>query len=577
MSLTRLTCNNKRIGAVTLSNDALAIGRHPDNDIPLKGDDVASRFHCVVEPSTQGGHQYVLRDLGSRNGTRLNGQKISEVRLSPGDVIAVGRHTFAVEVLDEAPEEHHAPPPGNGQSPPRKKAAGARGKAKQGSKEHARTATATREKNTKARRHGAGAPAWVQELYSTIDSLPPKSTVDESLTLIDANGHASNALEGDSDGPRAVRLLLVLASKARATDIHFEPRNERFSIRTRVDGQMVHLVDLPQAVGELALGVLRTACQMKQAARDAVQDGHFSVRFSDRRVDFRASFTPTVSGQKLVVRVLDSHIAPQSLADLNMPGYMHDRIRKVVDQDQGMTMVCGPTGSGKTTTLYNGLREIDRERRNIVTIEDPVEYELEGVTQIPVGKSTFGELLRSVLRQDPDVILVGEIRDDETARVAMQAAMTGHVVFSTIHSKDTIGSIFRLIDLGVEPYLVANSLDVILAQRLVRTLCDYCKRPVRVTPSQATRIGRFLEGKTEVYAATGCAKCLRTGFKGREAIFEMLVMNDELRDTVLTTPSIQVIKRIVEQGVFTTLQQSGWLMAARGETTLDEVERVCGG
>jgi len=241
-----------------------------------------------------------------------------------------------------------------------------------------------------------------------------------------------------------------------------------------------------------------------------------------------------------------------------------------------MTLVCGPTGSGKTTTLYNALREVDRNRRNVVTIEDPVEYTLEGVTQIPVGKSTFGELLRSVLRQDPDVILVGEIRDDETSRVAMQAAMTGHVVFSTIHSKDTIGSIFRLIDLGVEPYLVANSLDVVLAQRLVRTLCDFCKRPVRVTPGQATRIGRYLEGKSEVFAATGCAKCLRTGFTSRKAIFEMLVMNDELRDIVLTTPSIQKIKKIVEQGVFTSLQQSGWLMAARGETTLDEIERVTG-
>jgi general secretion pathway protein E len=345
----------------------------------------------------------------------------------------------------------------------------------------------------------------------------------------------------------------------------------------RVDGHMVQLVDLPKSVGELAIGVVRTACQMKQAARDAVQDGHFSVRFSERRVDYRASFTPTVQGQKLVVRVLDSNTAPQSLNDLNLPGHMHDRVRKVCEHDQGMTLVCGPTGSGKTTTLYNALREIDRDRRNVVTIEDPVEYTLEGVSQIPVGKSTFGELLRSVLRQDPDVILVGEIRDDETARVAMQAAMTGHVVFSTIHSKDTIGSIFRLIDLGVEPYLVANSLDVIIAQRLVRTLCEYCKRPVRVTPGQATRIGRFLEGRTEVYAATGCAKCLRTGFTGREAIFEMLTMNDELRDTVLTSPSIQAIKKIVEQGVFTTLQQSGWLMAARGETTLDEVERVCGG
>jgi type II secretory ATPase GspE/PulE/Tfp pilus assembly ATPase PilB-like protein len=181
-----------------------------------------------------------------------------------------------------------------------------------------------------------------------------------------------------------------------------------------------------------------------------------------------------------------------------------------------------------------------------------------------------------VLRQDPDVILVGEIRDLETARVAAQAAMTGHVVFSTVHAKDTIGAVFRLLDLGIEAYLVANAMDVIIAQRLVRLLCEFCRRPVKVTPGQSTRIGRFLEGKSEVFAATGCSKCLRTGFNGRRALFELLEFNDELRDCVLTNPSIASMRKIIEQGVFTTLQQSGWLLAARGHTTLDEVDRVSG-
>jgi general secretion pathway protein E len=223
------------------------------------------------------------------------------------------------------------------------------------------------------------------------------------------------------------------------------------------------------------------------------------------------------------------------------------------------------------------MREMDREVRNVVTIEDPVEYYIDNVTQIPVDrKSSFAEILRSVLRQDPDAILVGEIRDEETARVAMQAAMTGHVVLSTVHAKDSIGSIFRLLDLGVEAYLVANSLDIVLAQRLVRVLCDHCKRPVRVTPAQASRIGRYLEGKDTVFTATGCQRCLRTGYLGRKAIFEMLSFNDDLRDIVLSKPTIQAMRKKVTEGVFTTLEQSGWVLAAQGTTSLDEIERVVG-
>jgi general secretion pathway protein E len=251
------------------------------------------------------------------------------------------------------------------------------------------------------------------------------------------------------------------------------------------------------------------------------------------------------------------------------------RIDKTCEQEAGMLMVAGPTGSGKTTTLHNCIRTIDRDARNVITIEDPVEYHLEGTTQIPVTEDqNFGQLLRSVLRQDPDVILVGEIRDDETSRTAMQAAMTGHLVFSTIHAKDAIGAVFRLLDLGVEPYLVANSIEVILAQRLIRLLCDSCKRPVRVAPGQATRMGRFLEGRDEVYVPVGCTRCLRTGFSGRRAVFEMIEFNDDLRDCVLGKPTIQAMKTIIERGVFHTLQESGWLMAAQGVTALEEIERI---
>ena len=208
-----------------------------------------------------------------------------------------------------------------------------------------------------------------------------------------------------------------------------------------------------------------------------------------------------------------------------------------------------------------------------------MEYQLDGVTQIPIDANkgnTFGQLLRSVLRQDPDVILVGEIRDEETARTAMQAAMTGHVVFSTVHAKDTIAAVFRLLDLRVEPYLVANSLDLVLAQRLVRVLCEHCKREIPIPAGVAARLGRHLQGKTKMQSATGCSKCLRTGYRGRQALFELLDFNDELRDVVLREPTIAAMKKVIEQGMFTTLAQYGWRLVADGVTTLDEVDRVAG-
>ncbi len=566
MSTLGLSSSDPGFGTTPLPlQGSFGIGRHAENDICLKDDDVASRFHCVIERNAEG--HYVVKDLGSRNGTRLNGERISESLLSAGDIISVGQHTFSViEVRQAARAESHA---GSAAT-----VAAATARAKQGTESAAAVIAATR----RVTMDGEAAAPWAAELRLIIDALPPKMSGLEDILLIDAGGARSEALAADAPGSTSIRLLLLLASKARATDIHCEPKSDIYAVRIRVDGQMVSTVDLPRAVGELALGLVKNACQMPQAARDAMLDGHFSVRFPDRRVDYRASITPTVHGQKLVLRCLDARTAPQNLHDLNMPLYMLDRLRRSLEQDAGMILAAGPTGSGKTTTLYNALRELDRKRRNVITIEDPVEYSIEGVTQIPVSAhSTFSDLLRSILRQDPDVILVGEVRDEETARTAMQAAMTGHLVFSSVHAKDTIGTVFRLLDLGVEAYLVANSLDVVIAQRLVRLLCEYCKRPVRISPGQMTRMGRFLDGKNEVFAATGCARCLRTGYHGRRAIFELLdFQSDELRDCILHEPSIQKFKKIIEQGVFTTLQHAGWLLAARGLTSLDEVDRVAG-
>ena len=345
---------------------------------------------------------------------------------------------------------------------------------------------------------------------------------------------------------------------------------------------MVWVADLPNQVGIAVGNIVKTVCLISQQRADAVIDGHFGSRHLNRRrltrrIDYRVSFTPTVHGAKLVVRVLDSAGAPGSLDDLGMSPYMLERVKKICQLDAGLLLVCGPTGSGKTTTLYNGMREIDRDRRNVITIEDPVEYQLDNTTQIPVnaeqGKD-FNTILRSVLRQDPDVILVGEIRDAETARTAMQAAMTGHLVFSTVHAKDTIASVFRLLDLGIEPYLVANSLQLVLAQRLVRVLCPECKRDMIVPPGVATVMGKYLESKTHVFTPVGCPACIKTGYLGRRAIFELLDVSDEFRDIILNSPTIQAMRGVVSRGLFTTLQQSGWKLVASGETSLEEVDRV---
>lgn len=529
---------------ILLGADPVTIGRSPESTIPLV-DERASRLHCQIEPDGAGGWR--VRDLNSRNGTRLNDVKIESAKINPGDVIRVGTHEFIIEGERPKTVSFHV---------------------EDGLDD---SGILTGPKPVEV--------GWMFALAEMMNALPPKEVAPEEIRVVTAAGDASDVLSGTSDGPNALRMLLQFASKARATDIHVEPKGERFHVRFRVDGDMVPIIDLADRIGELLLGVVKAATNMQSAGRSAVQDGHFSVVFPTRKVEYRVSFTPSMYGQKLVIRVLDQLGAPASMLDLGMMPYMHERIRQVTAQDSGLLLACGPTGSGKTTTLYCAIREIDRRSYNVVTIEDPVEYQLDNTTQIPVEEAkgnTFGGLLRSVLRQDPDVILVGEIRDEETARTAMQAALTGHLVFSSIHAKESITAVFRLLDLKVEPYLVANSLNLVLAQRLVRLLCDNCKRPIQISPGQATRVGRHLQGKTSVFTSTGCARCLRTGYRGRRALFELLDVTDEFRDIILANPSITGMKKIIEQGLFTTLQQFGWRLVADGLTTMEEVDRVAG-
>ena len=547
---------------------SITIGRLGDNTVVLS-DELASRHHCIIEP-WQGGFR--LRDLGSRNGTKLNENRIKTEALDNGDVVKIG--TTELRFID--PDQEFS----------RKRQETPDFSAAIDEDDQNLQAQVTVDMDL----HAAVVDAptsYERKLHEIIDAALDKPFNETDISLVDNRGvtvhqATSAGLEAgteddDGEGIRAFRLMLLACFRARATDLHIEPRIDNAAIRIRVDGYMLSAVEISMAVFRRIIGVVKILCQIDTSRKNVVQDGHFSVSVKGRRVDYRVSLTPTMHGQKVVVRVLDSANAPSRLHELGLVPWMYERLRTIATKDAGLLLACGPTGCGKTTTLYSCLRELDVEQRNTITIEDPVEYYLEGCTQIPIDHkqdNTFANILRSVLRQDPDVIFVGEIRDTETATVGMQAAMTGHLVYTTVHSKDSMGAVFRLLDLGVEAYLVANSLDVILAQRLVRQLCDTCKKPVKPTPTQNMKMGRLMEGVPRIYVPTACKRCLKTGFIGRRAIFELLDFNDAMRDVVLKKPTIQGIREIAEQGLFMSLQQFGFQLVAQGATSIEEVDRV---
>jgi general secretion pathway protein E len=554
-----------------LEMNSLTIGRLPDNGLVI-ADEKASRHHCVIEPVDGG---FRVRDLGSSNGTKLNNKPVSIEYLDNGDVVRIG----STELRFIDPQQQM--PRKNRRLTPDYKAA-----AEDLADPLLQRATVDIDLNSEVTDAQTGYEVKLREI---INAAPNKPFNENDISLVDSRGvtlHQAESAGLDSgtddeagEGIRAFRLMLLAAFRARATDIHMEPRIDNASVRLRVDGYMLQAVDFNMSIFKRILGVVKILCQIDTSQKNAVQDGHFSVAVKGRRVDFRISLTPSMHGQKLVIRILDSSNAPSRLHELGLPPWMYEKLRNIATKDAGLLLACGPTGSGKTTTLYSCLREIDVHTRNAITIEDPVEYYLEGCTQIPIDHkqgNTFANILRSVLRQDPDVIFVGEIRDIETATVAMQASMTGHLVYTTVHAKDSIGAIFRLLDLGIEPYLVANALNVIIAQRLVRLLCDTCKKAVKPTPSQNMRMGAALGGVPQIFIPVGCKRCLRTGFIGRRALFELLEFTNAMRDVVLKTPTIQGIRDIANQGLFMTLQQHGYQLVAQGFTNIDEVDRVAG-
>jgi len=404
---------------------------------------------------------------------------------------------------------------------------------------------------------------------TTIELLRKDGTSLEKLT--------SSRSSSGSEAVVSIKELVESAILSRATDIHLEPKENELQARFRIDG-ILH--NVPSYAAELAspmISCVKVLSDMDIAEKRKPLDGSFMGRLSGRTLDFRVATAPSVHGETMAIRILDRDAG---LIRLEKLGLLPDHIelaRKIIQYPHGMLIVSGPTGAGKSTTLYAMLSEIDAYQKNIITIEDPIEYRLDNVTQQPINPKagvTFASALRSILRQDPDVIMVGEIRDAETARVACQAAMTGHFVFTTLHANDSVTSLFRLLDLGVEPYFIASSLSAVLAQRLCRVLCPACKEAYVPEPAFFKSIGLPPGKEIQLYKSVGCEECQGTGYRGRIGIFELLDVTDTIKDLLRSNPGVQVITAEAKKTGFRKLHEDGLAKVIKGMTSVKELLRV---
>ena len=405
-------------------------------------------------------------------------------------------------------------------------------------------------------REPSAAETMIEDMGETVDLAKLTEQLPEVADLLEA--------ENDAPIIRLINALLTQAVREGASDIHLEIYETRSLVRFRVDGTLRDVVEPRRGLHPAMVSRIKVMAALDIAEKRLPQDGRIALRIAGRPIDVRVSTIPTANGERVVLRLLDKQSGRLTLDALGMGETARDRIDTLIQHPHGILLVTGPTGSGKTTTLYAALSRLDRKTRNVMTVEDPVEYELDGIGQTQVNpriEMTFARALRAILRQDPDVVMIGEIRDLETAQIAVQASLTGHLVLATLHTNDAPGAVTRLIDMGIEPFLLASTLSGVLAQRLVRKLCPQCKTPVE-------------EGGERTYRHAGCAACNFSGYKGRTGIYELLTVDDELRRLIHDGAAERAIRDHAVATGMTRLREDGMRWVRSGETSLDEVLRV---
>ncbi len=417
---------------------------------------------------------------------------------------------------------------------------------------------------------GAGASAMMDDLGEELDLHDVADSLPEPEDL----------LESEDDAPiiRLINALLTQAVKENASDIHIETYENRMTVRMRVDGVLREILSPPRTLAALIISRIKVMAKLDIAEKRLPQDGRISLRVAGRGVDVRVSTLPSGHNERIVLRLLDKSAGRLNLSHLGMDENTHLRLKNLIKKPHGIILVTGPTGSGKTTTLYASLTELNETSRNILTVEDPIEYYIDGIGQTQVNNKvdmSFARGLRAILRQDPDVVMIGEIRDLETAEIAVQASLTGHLVFSTLHTNTAVGAVTRLRDMGVEPFLLSSSLIGVVAQRLVRLLCPECKVAAEVTPTECAllKCDPATNPPPAIYHHKGCSACNHTGYSGRNGIYELIEMDDTTRNLIHDGASEQEVEQYVHQTT-PTLRQDGMRLVLAGKTSLEEVLRV---
>jgi len=420
--------------------------------------------------------------------------------------------------------------------------------------------------------YGSGVTS-MEKIIEDIDRIPEYQTEEEE--------DVDHLRDMASEAPviRLVNLIITRAIEMRASDIHFEPFEEQFRVRYRIDGVLHDVESPPKRFQAAIVSRVKIMAKLNIAERRLPQDGRIMLRVKGKEIDFRVSSIPTIHGESIVLRILEKSSILLDIEKLGFPKDTLEGFDSLIQRPHGIILVTGPTGSGKTTTLYCALQKINSSEKKIITVEDPVEYQLRGINQIQVKPSiglTFANALRSIVRQDPDVILIGEIRDAETAEIAIHAALTGHLVLSTLHTNDAPSAITRLIDMGMEDYLLSSTIIGILAQRLVRIACPFCQEPYSPDPAILREMRVDVQNLSDlnITDVKGCEKCAHTGYWGRSGIFEFLPITDQIQRLILEKRDSNIIKEVARKNGMRTLREDGWMKVKQGVTTISEVIRV---